>query len=145
MQPHIRAFPRTQMGNRKRAFKDSWYKDNIWLEYSLSRDSAFCYACRHFSLPNAPSSVFTSTTGFSNWKKALCKERGFKAHSKSEHHQSAMYAWKQHQHVVKTKSSILDSINNERAKKIKENQLYIKTIADVLLLTATQNISQRGH
>lgn len=30
-------------------------------------------------------------------------------------------------------------------KKVEENRTYIKTVAEVLLLTAMQNISQRGH
>lgn len=94
MQPHIRAFSNTQMGSRNRCFKDSWYKENTWLEYSVRKD--LCYPCRHFSVPNTPQSVFTST-GFSNWKIDLCKEKGFKAHFTSEHHKNA---WKQHQLVV---------------------------------------------
>eukprot|EP00064_Thunnus_orientalis_P012971 superscaffoldBa00002054_g13007 len=31
VQPHLKVFPKTQHGNRKRAFNDSWYKDNTWL------------------------------------------------------------------------------------------------------------------
>ncbi|KAL6490177.1 hypothetical protein MHYP_G00005220 [Metynnis hypsauchen] len=145
VQPVLKVFPKTQHGNRKRALNESWYRDYTWLEYSISRDSVFCYACRHFSLPNAPSSVFRTETGFSNWKKALCKEGGFKDHSQSEHHRNAMFSWKQHEMATQTKSCIIDSINKEREKKMMENQAYIKTIAEVLLLTATQNISQRGH
>nr|XP_054592247.1 zinc finger MYM-type protein 1 [Nothobranchius furzeri] len=56
-----------------------------------------------------------------------------------------MFAWKQHEMTTQTKSCMTESFNTEREKKIKENQTYIKTIAEVLLLTATQNISQRGH
>ncbi|KAL6490055.1 hypothetical protein MHYP_G00004000 [Metynnis hypsauchen] len=102
VQPVLKVFPKTQHGNRKRAFNESWYRDYTWLEYSISRDSVFCYACRHFSLPNAPSSVFRTETGFSNWKKALCKEEGFKDHSQSEHHRNAMFAWKQHEMATQT-------------------------------------------
>ena len=40
---------------------------------------------------------------------------------------------------------MLDVINDDREKKVEENSTYIKTIADVLLLTATQNIAQRIH
>lgn len=30
-------------------------------------------------------------------------------------------------------------------KKVEENRIYIKTVAEVVLLTAMQNLSQRGH
>ncbi|XP_051963125.1 uncharacterized protein LOC127629878 isoform X1 [Xyrauchen texanus] len=92
VQPVLKVFPKTQHRNRKRAFIETWYKDFTWLEYSVSRDSVYCYPCRHFSLPNAPMSIFRSESGFSNWKKALCRNGGFRDHCKSEHHRSAVFA-----------------------------------------------------
>ncbi|KAJ8367084.1 hypothetical protein AAFF_G00331220, partial [Aldrovandia affinis] len=145
VQPCLKTFPRTQHGTRKRAFNSSWYKDNSWLEYSVNHDLTYCFACRHVSLPNTPESAFTSQSGFCNWKKALFKYSGFKLHSKAEHHINAMYAWNQHKRAIEGNSSMLDVINEDRKKKVEENCTYIKTIADVLLLTATQNIAQRGH
>lgn len=56
-----------------------------------------------------------------------------------------MYAWNQHKRAIDSNSSMLDVINEDRKKKVEENCTYIKTIADVLLLTASQNIAQRGH
>ena len=50
----LKTFPRTQHGTRKVAFNSSWYKDNSWFEYSVNQDSTYCFACRHFSLPNTP-------------------------------------------------------------------------------------------
>lgn len=44
----LKTFPRTQHGTRKRAFSSSWCKDNSWLEYSVSQDLTYCFACRHF-------------------------------------------------------------------------------------------------
>ena len=120
-------------------------KENSWVVYSVNQDSTYCFACRHFSLPSVPESAFTSQSGFCIWKKALFKDSGFKLHSKAEHHINAMYAWNQHKRGVDTNSSMLDTINEDRKKKVEENCAYIKTIADVLLLTATQNIAQRGH
>ena len=58
---------------------------------------------------------------------------------------NAMYAWNQHKKAIDSNSSMLDVINEDRKKKVEENCTYIKTIADVFLLTATQNIAQRGH
>jgi hypothetical protein len=99
----------------------------------------------HVSLPNAPESAFTSQSGFCNWKKALFKDSGFKLHSEAEHHINAMYAWNQHKRDIDSNSSMLDVINEDWKKKVEENCTYIKTIADVLLVTITQNIAQRGY
>lgn len=76
-------------------------------------------------MPNTPESAFT--------------------HTKAEHHINAMYAWNQHKRAINSNLSMRDHTNEERKKKVEENCVYIKTIAHVLLLTATQNIAQRGR
>lgn len=144
-QPRLKIFPKTVQGEKRRSFNPSWYQLHSWLEYSPSRDSAYCYPCRHFSLPSASQSVFTSESGFSHWKKAMFKDGGFKQHEKSESHTNTMFAWNEYKRAALTDSSIVDMINKEYRKKVEENRSYIKTVADVLRLTATQNIAQRGH
>ncbi|XP_039671319.1 collectin-12-like isoform X2 [Perca fluviatilis] len=87
-QPQLKVFPRTIQGNRKRSFDSEWSKQHPWLEYSQSPNSAYCFACRHFSLPNTPASVFTSQLGFSHWKKTFCQSAGgnlASIHSDAEH------------------------------------------------------------
>ncbi|KAJ4939828.1 hypothetical protein JOQ06_029264 [Pogonophryne albipinna] len=145
MQPHPKLFPRTWMGDRRRSFKADWYKIHPWLEYSKMSDSAHCYACRHFSPPNSTDTVFDSPSGFKNWKKATYKEGGFANHAKSERHTHAMIAWKDYQRAVTSNATLANVLNKEHKKLVQENREYIKTIAEVLLLTATQNIAQRGH
>ncbi|XP_056453653.1 zinc finger MYM-type protein 1-like isoform X2 [Gadus chalcogrammus] len=132
-------------GEKRRSFNPSWYNTFSWLEYSLMKDCAYCYACRHFSLPSTSESVFTSESGFSQWKKAMYKDAGFKVHEKSDSHITAMLAWSEHKKAALTDASVLNMLNNEYKKKVEENRSYIKTVADVLLLTATQNMAQRGH
>ena len=36
-------------------------------------------------------------------------------------------------------------LNDQYQKKVQENRHYIKTVGEVILTTATQNIAQRGH
>lgn len=93
MQVKLNNFPKTTHGGAKRSFHDEWHKTFTWLEYSARKDAAYCFACRHFSLPDAAKSVFTSTEGYRNWKKASFKDSGFSSHAKSENHQNAMCAW----------------------------------------------------
>uniref|UniRef100_A0AAX7VMJ6 TTF-type domain-containing protein n=1 Tax=Astatotilapia calliptera TaxID=8154 RepID=A0AAX7VMJ6_ASTCA len=145
IQPHLKIFPRTVHGEKRRAFSKTWYSQHKWLEYSQSRDSVYCFACRHFSLPNASETPFTSHEGYSNWKKAMYKDGGFKGHEKSEGHTNAMYAWSEHKKNILTDSSVHDALDKAYKKKVEENRIYIKTVAEVLLLTAMQNLSQRGH
>ncbi len=47
--------------------------------------------------------------------------------------------------LTESNASLLKSMNKDYQKRVKKNRDYIKTVADVLLLTATQNIPQRGH
>lgn len=145
VQPLLKLYPRTLMGDRRRSFKSVWYNIHPWLEYSKTKDAAYCYACRHFSPPKSLESVFDSPNGFGNWKKATYKEGGFAIHARSERHNGAMVAWRDHEKAVKTNATLLETLNKEHSKQIQENRDYIKTIGEVLLLTATQNIAQRGH
>ncbi|KAG8008870.1 Zinc finger MYM-type protein 1, partial [Nibea albiflora] len=90
-------------------------------------------------------SVFTSQLGFSHWKKAMYKDAGFKVQEKSEGRVNATFAWGEHKKAILTDSSIHDALNEPYNKKVQRNRKYIKTVAEVLLLTSTQNIAQRGH
>lgn len=89
--------------------------------------------------------MFTSALGFKNWKKATFRDGGFTKHVKGEAHTNAMVAWKEYERGDKVSASLMSTLTKEHSKQIQENRTYIKSVAEVLLLTATQNISQRGH
>ncbi|XP_053286397.1 zinc finger MYM-type protein 1 isoform X2 [Pleuronectes platessa] len=144
-QPIRQGFPRTLQGGAWRSFHVEWYQERQWLEYSHSKDAAYCYPCRHFSLPNVPKSVFTSVDGYCNWKKATFRDSGFCRHAKSEHHVNAMLAWEEDKRRKDNNTSMIVLMEAENRKKITDNQKYIKTLGEILCLTATQNIAQRGH
>ena len=71
----ILKFPLKQFGNnaKKRAFSKSWYINYNWLEYSESKDLAFCFYCFLFKEPGRAEifgyDVFNKT-GFNDWKHA---------------------------------------------------------------------------
>lgn len=56
-----------------------------------------------------------------------------------------MLAWKDYEKLAESKCSLSASLSAEYEKQVKENREYIKTIAETLLLTATQNIAQRAN
>lgn len=89
--------------------------------------------------------MYTSMDGYSNWKKATFKDSGFCSHAKSESHVTAMFAWTENKKMIDKNTSMLGMMEEENKRKVLENQEYIKTLGETLLLTATQNIAQRGH
>ncbi|XP_062853960.1 zinc finger MYM-type protein 1-like isoform X2 [Trichomycterus rosablanca] len=139
------SFPKTLQGGARRSFRSDWYKSHPWLEYSQSKDAAYCFACRHFSLPDAPRTVFTSFEGYRNWKKATMKDSGFCSHARSEGHVNAMFAWTENKKIMDKNTSMFGLMDEQKKKQVAENQYYIKTLAEILVLTATENIAQRGH
>ncbi|XP_051151839.1 uncharacterized protein LOC127265865 [Andrographis paniculata] len=48
-QPRGHNFPATKFGEIRRSFQDQWFKTYDWLEYSVSKDAAYCLWCYLFS------------------------------------------------------------------------------------------------
>ncbi|KAL9681472.1 hypothetical protein QQ045_013257 [Rhodiola kirilowii] len=64
-QPHLKAYPSTWDGGQYRKFNSSLFEQWQWLEYSIEKDKAFCFACFLFESDSSKGSSFTSD-GFSN-------------------------------------------------------------------------------
>ena len=41
-------FPQSEQAGRKFKFQKKWYEEFNWLEYSASKDVAYCFTCRCF-------------------------------------------------------------------------------------------------
>ena len=88
VQPILKMFRMTQFGGGKkrkfRAFNSNWYKQFPWLEYSIVRDAAYCYCCRHFLriAKHGPVKAFI-TDGFRNWKRATGEDGSLTTHNAS--------------------------------------------------------------
>ncbi|XP_040072179.1 zinc finger MYM-type protein 1-like [Ixodes scapularis] len=95
VQPVLISFIVTKYGNDGRTFKSEWYTSFPWLEYSVTSNSAFCFACQMFSTSNGQrsgSAVFV-TEGYRNWKKALQKDGKLRLHSNSAAHKLCQASW----------------------------------------------------
>ena len=69
-QPKGHAYPKRKIYGHNRSFHDKWYTNRAWLEYSVSKDAAFCFYCYLFKplrVDNFGVESFT-TNGFTNWK-----------------------------------------------------------------------------
>ncbi|KAJ1266587.1 hypothetical protein BS78_08G163800 [Paspalum vaginatum] len=79
-QPVGHIFPRKKVGRDWRVFRPQWFKDYDWIEYSVSKDAAFCFYC--FLFRQEPEhekfghEVFTKK-GYNDWKHAY---RGLPGH-----------------------------------------------------------------
>ena len=142
----IRKYPAQMFGNQQRSFQSRWFDQFDWLEYSVEKDAAFSFSCRHFAaavgghgLRLEPS--FTNS-GFQNWRKA---QQSFKAHNASAAHKFSMEAWCEFKQRVKDGSKILNIINKGHSKVVEENRRYMKAVVESLRYTACQGIAQRGH
>ena len=148
VQPVNIKFPQTRFSNVPRSFNPSWYKTYSWLEYSVELDACFCYPCRLFGTVSSGSSrpepTFTSI-GFKDWKHATGNKGTLNGHSNSFSHKQAVIAWEQYKINSKQGTTISDHLSTTRAAHIAENQHYIKTIAEILLLCSRQEIGIRGH
>ncbi|KAJ1261742.1 hypothetical protein BS78_09G054600 [Paspalum vaginatum] len=79
-QPVGHIFPRKKVRRDWRVFRPQWFKDYDWIEYSVSKDAAFCFYC--FLFRQEPEhekfghEVFTKK-GYNDWKHAY---RGLPGH-----------------------------------------------------------------
>jgi hypothetical protein len=63
----MKSYPEKMQGASERSFQKSWFEKYVWLEYSPSRDLAFCFPCRIFkdnSLNSSQLDDAFSKTGF---------------------------------------------------------------------------------
>ena len=71
-QPKLAQYPKSVVGKQNRRFQYIWFKQFSWLEYSPSKDKAYCFPC--FLFDQANKSVSCSSLGgdgFNNWKRVI--------------------------------------------------------------------------
>lgn len=135
IQKKLKTYPKNR---DNRCFNPSWFNLYSWLEYSPLKDAAFCYACRHHG--KGAETSFTST-GFSNWKCALSKGKGFKKHVETAGHIQAMSQWKEAELRKKVGAEVSTLVNNDVLEK---NRYYVKSIFDVTKFLVLNELPFRG-
>lgn len=142
--PVLQKYPSKPFGNQHKSFNKSWMDQYMWLEYSMSKDAAFCFACRHFLKQSHRFHIepaFTSN-GFSNWRKASAS---LKNHHESMGHKFAMEAWSEFKQTQTSGSKIGNMLDKGHSALVMENRRYMKAVVESLRYTACQGIAQRGH
>lgn len=136
-------FPSRRIGKRERRFREALYENCEWLEYSVARDAAYCYCCRHkvcnrFFFHLIRVQRLEETFGHNEKENALLK------HSTSSVHKSAMCAWREyHRSAARGQTiahDVMVSAKRRLEEDIGENRYYVKTLIEILLLCAKQGI-----
>ncbi|XP_047947406.1 zinc finger MYM-type protein 1-like [Salvia hispanica] len=142
-QPKGHDFRQKKIGNIYRRFVPKWFEEHgNWLEYSVSKDAAFCLCC-YLYRPNtrAQSSgeVFVSD-GYSNWKK---KEK-FNEHvggPDSAHNR----AWRSCEDLMKQQQHIQFAFAKQSTQARKDYRIRLTASLDCIRLLLSQGMAFRGH
>ena len=129
--------------HKKRSFNPLLYNTYGWLEYSISKDAVFCYACRFFSMGRIDE-LFVKTS-YKDWKHATSTTGRLAKHNNSLKHKEAMASWIDFQDNQRKQKSVASSLNTQRKQQISNNRHYLKTTVELLVFCASQEIGLRGH
>ncbi|XP_042380223.1 zinc finger MYM-type protein 1-like [Zingiber officinale] len=136
-------YPFTECEGQKRRFQSSWFKKYPWLEFSIEKQSAFCFPCYVFDTNSAQFDTFT-VTGFKNWKRVNCKNCPFKRHEGdgNSRHSFAMRKWGD----LKNLDQHIDRrLEKQSSKQIEQNRLLLKVSIESVKFLAMQGCAFRGH
>ena len=135
-------FPVREYGDRLKRFNaKKFYDAHSWIEYSVTNDSVFCFACRHFVDLTFTNKMTTfSQNGFNNWS----HPKRIDEHNSTEIHKEAM-AKGQDWEMAPQGHSIVKAFSEIEDKLIKENRHYLSSIAYVVQFLAKQGLAFRGH
>ncbi|XP_019175880.1 PREDICTED: zinc finger MYM-type protein 1-like [Ipomoea nil] len=134
--------------NHPRSFQASWFKlFPSWLEYSPSKDAAFCLPCYLFHTQDGPSGLDVFTiNGFRSWKKVRDgKNCSFLAHIGKDLTSPHRNAEKACADLMNQQSHIAQHIEKFTSQEIAENRLRLKTSIEATRWIAFQGYSFRGH
>ncbi|KAL9681227.1 hypothetical protein QQ045_013008 [Rhodiola kirilowii] len=142
-QPHLKAYPSTWDGGQYRKFNSSWFEQWQWLEYSIEKDKAFCFACFLFEIDSSKGSSFTSD-GFSNWRNVKDKKSGILAHMGGINsiHNSSMQKW---ENLRNPSRHIERVINTMSSKEVADNRLRLITTIEAVKFLSEQGCPFRGN
>ncbi|KAK1403770.1 hypothetical protein POM88_003375 [Heracleum sosnowskyi] len=127
--------PATEFGTQRRRFQASWFNTFKWLEYSVSKDAAFCFTCYLFESDASSQHAFT-IDGFKSWKRVNDNERcAFLVHigTTNSPHKKAIKSYEGLKNVTRHIDKV---INCQSLEEVKKNRLRLRaTIEGVRYLS----------
>ncbi|XP_047979529.1 zinc finger MYM-type protein 1-like [Salvia hispanica] len=141
-QPKGLDFKKTRQGKDNRCFRDVWYKDRDWLEYSVLNDAAYCFYCFLFKRDSvAPGDEAFTTGGFSNWKKALEKFNSHVGDKNSSHNKARI----EYENFLNQRQSVTYVVRRGITTKEKEYRIRLTATVDFIRFLLSQGLPIRGH
>ena len=137
-------YPPTQFGNQRRRFQASWFNIFTWIEYSVSKDAAFCFPCFLFEKDASTQHAFT-IDGFRSWKRVNDNQRcSFLVHvgAPNSPHNKAMKSLEGLQNVTRHIDKV---INSQSLEEVKKNKLRLKATIESVRWLSLQACALRGH
>ena len=139
-----------------RSFRAEWYSRFPWLEYSLTKQAAFCFYCRLFAFQHSSAvqggqvdmAFSRPTAGFDSWKKALEKGRGFRKHGESQSHSHAEKSYRdfiEGKAVDMQLSEERDREVSRRQETVRRNRQTLQRVFSVVRFIARLSLPFRGH
>ncbi|XP_060846831.1 zinc finger MYM-type protein 1-like [Rhopalosiphum padi] len=146
--PIMESYPKTMQGASERSFQKSWFEKYVWLEYSPSKDLAFCFPCRIFKGNNLNSSQLDdafSKTGFCSWYRGINR---FNKHQITKSHIFSTQAMADYLNTTSIDQQI-DISRKEYISKCESDRLHnrkiMKRLIDITLCLVKGGRPFRGH
>lgn len=136
----LNSYPQDSFGGQMRSFQYCWFAKHNWLEYSVAKNAASCFACRVFG-KNIKHDSFVSSGGCKNWKKALSI---FGKHEMTQTHKESVVAWKSYQGTSRQRN-VAQMITSAHASEIAERREYLRRVVAVTSMLGRQGLPFRGH
>ncbi|XP_076903030.1 uncharacterized protein LOC143557972 [Bidens hawaiensis] len=140
-QPKGHDFPKKLVSGSMRKFQELWFENFCWLEYSVSKDAAFCLWCYLFPTGNNTGMMFLSTMvlkiGKGHLKISVIMKGG--QNSRHNHARVQFESLKDQRHNVNYMMSRIckqDEI---------DYRIQLTVVVDVIRFLLQQGLAFRGH
>ncbi|KAL6615283.1 hypothetical protein ACP70R_037553 [Stipagrostis hirtigluma subsp. patula] len=147
-QPKKDVYPSSGPNRHRRRFQSHWFNAFSWLEYSPSKDAAFCFPCFLFrKKPKGKSGSNTFTEkGFRSWRKVNNgKECAFLSHMGKDSNSAHNFAAQCYDNLKSGKYDIEQVMEKVSDEDIIKNRLRLKTSIDAAKWLAFQSCPFRGN
>ncbi|KAH9792978.1 TTF-type domain-containing protein [Citrus sinensis] len=142
-QPRFHNFCKSKFGQQQRRFNPTWFnKYENWLEYSISKNAAYCLCCYLFRPEigeQASGEIFTKN-GFSNWKKLERLEEHVGSPN-SAHNKVVGYC----EDLMKQEQHVQTFFNKHSYQDRKYYRIRLFASIDVVRLLLEQGLAFRGN
>lgn len=132
-------YPAGKNKEEKRCFHLKWMQEFDWLLYSKSKDAAFCSYCVKYASKWKFDQF--AATGYSNWKKAMNTDGGFKKHLMSVNHKDAVAKACEHQQATQTNKEIHTMLEPNV---LADRRFYFSKIINTVRFIARNGLPFRG-